>query len=114
MGFLLYMGNMEQKTAFEKRILRIVSGIPEGTVLTYKQVAQKAGFPNAYRAVGTVMRKNTDYEHIPCHRVIRSDGTAGKYNKGDAKKKTILEKEGIRFSRHGICRIPSNAIRCEI
>lgn len=70
-----------------------MSLIPKGSVLTYKQVAEKAGRPLAYRAVGNILNKNNNSE-IPCHRVIRSDGNLGGYNKGSEIKKSILRKEG--------------------
>ena len=54
--------------------------------MTYKQVAIKAGSPNASRAVGSVMKGNYDPK-IPCHRVIRSDGKIGDYNRGGSSEK---------------------------
>lgn len=68
--------------------------IPKGKTLSYKEVAQKAGSPRAYRAVGNILNKNHD-PNIPCHRVIRSDGTTGGYNKGSNQKIVILKKEGV-------------------
>ena len=83
-------------TNFAKRVYAVVRKIPRGKVLTYKQVAIKAGKPRASRAVGILMSKNYNPK-IPCHRVIRSDGGMGGYNRGGAKKKfTILKKEGYR------------------
>jgi len=62
--------------------------------MTYKEVARKAGNSKAARAVGAIMRTNYDPE-IPCHRVIRSDGSLGSYNRGGTtKKRTILQREG--------------------
>lgn len=62
--------------------------------MTYKQVAAKAGNAKAGRAVGAIMRTNYDPE-IPCHRVVRSDGTLGSYNRGgEARKRRILVEEG--------------------
>ncbi|OGH85632.1 MAG: hypothetical protein A2493_02070 [Candidatus Magasanikbacteria bacterium RIFOXYC12_FULL_33_11] len=66
--------------------------IPKGQVLTYKEVAYRAGSPRAYRAVGNILNKNYD-PNIPCHRVVRSDGKSGGYNRGSDKKKEILESE---------------------
>ncbi len=60
--------------------------------MTYKEVAQKAGQPKAYRAVGNILNKNYD-STIPCHRVIRSDGATGGYNRGTKQKIKLLKME---------------------
>lgn len=78
---------------FREKVLRVVSKIPEGKTLSYKQVAQLTGSPRAYRAVGNIMNKN-DNPNVPCHRVIKSDGTVGGYAHGTNRKKEILKKEG--------------------
>ena len=80
------------KKSFKEKVLEIVSKIPKGKVLTYKEVAQKIGNPKAARAVGSALNKNYDAD-IPCHRVIRSDGKLGKYNRGAKKKLELLKKE---------------------
>ena len=77
---------------FKEKVLRVVEKIPKGKVLTYKKVARKAGRFKAYRAVGNILSKNYDPK-IPCHRVIRSDGKIGGYNRGAKQKKILLEKE---------------------
>lgn len=80
---------------FKERVYDIVRAIPEGEVRTYKEVAIAAGSPGAARAVGSLMAKNYALD-IPCHRVIKSDGSLGNYNRGGAQaKKKILEKEGV-------------------
>ncbi len=80
--------------SFADKIRAVVRKIPKGKTMTYKQVATKAGNPNAARAVGAVMRKNFD-ETVPCHRVIHSDGTIGAYNRGGEKRKReLLTEEG--------------------
>ncbi len=81
-------------TSFQKKVYEVVRKIPEGKVLTYKQVAKLTGHPKAYRAVGNILNKNKDPK-IPCHRVIRSDGQVGGYNQGAKKKIVLLKKEGI-------------------
>lgn len=81
-------------SAFAKHVYRIVARIPEGQTLTYKQVAAAAGRPKAARAVGNILKKNHD-PSIPCHRVVRSDGAAGGYNRGVAKKVARLRSEGV-------------------
>ncbi|KKQ22597.1 MAG: 6-O-methylguanine-DNA methyltransferase-like protein [Candidatus Moranbacteria bacterium GW2011_GWF2_37_11] len=77
---------------FRSKVFDVVREIPKGKTLTYKQVAEKVGSPKAYRAVGNILNKNFDPE-IPCHRVIRSDGKIGGYNRVEDKKREILEKE---------------------
>lgn len=74
------------------KVLEIVKNIPEGKTMTYSEVAKKAGSPKAYRAVGNILNKNYD-PLIPCHRVIRSDGSIGGYNRGRKKKEELLKKE---------------------
>jgi O-6-methylguanine DNA methyltransferase len=80
---------------FKEKVLRIVKNIPRGKTKTYKEVARLAGSPKAFRAVGNIMAKNFNKE-IPCHRIIKSDGTLGNYNRGGTtKKRAILRKEGV-------------------
>jgi len=75
-------------------VLSVVKNIPHGSVLTYKEVALKAGSEHAARAVGSVMSRNYD-PTVPCHRVVRSDGMLGNYNRGGAYiKRKLLRKEG--------------------
>jgi len=78
---------------FTEKVLSIVGHIPKGKTLTYKEVARRAGSPNAARAVGSIMKHNYDPK-IPCHRVIRGDGTAGEYNRGRLEKIRKLREEG--------------------
>jgi len=77
---------------FKEKVSGIVKKIPKGRVLTYKEVARRAGKPKAYRAVGNILNKNYDSK-IPCHRVIRSDGKLGGYNRGYKTKFILLKKE---------------------
>lgn len=79
---------------FTKKVLNIVSKIPHGKTLTYKQVAKKAGSPNAFRAVGTILSKNYNPK-IPCHRVIKSNGEIGQYNRGSDQKVKLLKNEKV-------------------
>jgi methylated-DNA-[protein]-cysteine S-methyltransferase len=79
-------------TLFQKKVYNIVKRIPKGRVLTYKEVAERLGNPKAYRAVGNALNKNHNPQ-IPCHRVIKSNGSIGGYNKGADKKKALLKKE---------------------
>ena len=79
--------------SFKEKVYKIVKQIPRGSVLSYKEVARKAGSPKAYRAVGNILNKNYD-KKIPCHRVVRLDGSPGGYNRGTKKKINLLKKEG--------------------
>lgn len=79
---------------FTEKVRDIVRGIPKGKSMTYKEVATKAGNPKAARGVGAIMRTNYD-DNIPCHRVVKSDGSLGSYNRGGTlKKREILQHEG--------------------
>lgn len=81
------------KTKFKEKVLEVVRNINKGQTLSYKEVAEKAGNKNASRAVGNIMAKNND-KSVPCHRVIRSDGKIGEYNRLLGKsKKELLEYE---------------------
>ena len=84
------------KNSFSDRVRDVVRNIPEGKTMTYKEVAGRAGNAKAARAVGAIMRTNYD-ESIPCHRVVRSDGRVGGYNRGGSLAKShILHEEGVR------------------
>ena len=89
---------MVKRNIFREKVIAIVKKIPKGKTMTYKQVAGKAGHPGAARAVGALMRVNKD-KSMPCHRVIRSDGTVGGYNglQGTKSKLALLRKEGVRI-----------------
>lgn len=85
--------NSNSHFKFTDKVKVIVRSIPQGKTLSYKEVARLAGNKNASRAVGTIMRKNYD-PTIPCHRVIKSNGKAGNYNRGgETVKSEILKSE---------------------
>ncbi len=82
------------KKMFKDRVLAVVRGIKKGKVMTYKQVAAMAGSAGAARAVGNIMKSNYAKD-VPCHRVIRSDGKIGTYNRGGTSAKLRkLKQEG--------------------
>ena len=84
----------QNKLSFSDRVREVVRKIPRGKTMTYTEVARKAGSRGAARAVGTVMAGNY-LKDVPCHRVIRSDGQIGNYNRGGSKAKlALLKKEG--------------------
>jgi O-6-methylguanine DNA methyltransferase len=82
-------------TPFQRRVLEVVKGIPRGEVRPYAWVAREAGSPKASRAVGTVMANNPVPLVVPCHRVVRNDGTTGQYAFGAEEKVGLLEEEGV-------------------
>ncbi|MDO8576476.1 MAG: MGMT family protein [bacterium] len=89
---------MKTKT-FTEKVRAIVAKIPKGKSMTYKEVATKAGNPMAARAVGAIMRSNFNRD-IPCHRVVKSDGSLGGYTPpaggrgGTLRKRELLKSEG--------------------
>lgn len=77
------------------KIYKIVKNIPKGKVATYKSVAVAIGSPRASRAVANALAQNFDPK-IPCHRVVRSDGSLAGYNRGGTAAKTkLLRAEGV-------------------
>ena len=84
-------------TKFQIKVWIYLKKIPRGEVRTYLQVAKAIGKPKAHRAVANAVGKNPYPPKIPCHRVIRTDGSLGGYSgKGGFKtKKKLLKKEGI-------------------
>ena len=86
-------------TEFQLKVWAYLRKIPRGSVRTYSQVAKDIGKPLSTRAVANAIGKNPYAPKIPCHRVIRSDGSLGGYSgKGGVKtKRFLLKKEGIRL-----------------
>ena len=84
-------------TAFQVKIWKHLMKIPFGSVKTYSQVAKAIGKPLAVRAVANAIGKNPFTIKIPCHRVIRTDGSLGGYSgKGGIRtKKLLLKREGV-------------------
>ena len=87
-----------RQASFSERVYAIVAKIPKGSVMTYQQVAAKAGSPHAARAVGNLMKNNYNPK-IPCHRVVRSDGKIGDYNRGGSERKMVARSRTLRASR---------------
>ncbi|MGI0134029.1 MAG: methylated-DNA--[protein]-cysteine S-methyltransferase, partial [Candidatus Micrarchaeaceae archaeon] len=74
-------------TEFQKRVLVATVSVKRGCIITYKQLAARVGSPNAYRAVGTALRLNPFPIRIPCHRVVKSDGSIGGYSAAGGSRK---------------------------
>jgi methylated-DNA-[protein]-cysteine S-methyltransferase len=79
---------------FSRRVLEATRRIPYGEVISYRQIAERAGSPAAVRAAGTALGANPVPVVVPCHRVVRSDGRISGYVGGAARKKMLLELEG--------------------
>jgi methylated-DNA-[protein]-cysteine S-methyltransferase len=86
---------------FARRVLRKDGKIPRGRVMSYGGLAESVGVAGGARAVGNVMAGNPFPLVIPCHRVIRSDGSLGGFGGGLPMKRALLEMEGVRFNPKG-------------
>ena len=86
-------------TPFQKSVWRELLNIPRGQVITYAELARRIGRPSAVRAVANAVGKNPCAPEIPCHRVIRTDGTLGGYSGpgGIETKKKLLRSEGVNW-----------------
>ena len=84
-------------TKFQLKVWKYLKTIKKGQIKTYLEVAKAINEPNAVRAVANAIGKNPHAPKIPCHRVIRSDGTLGGYSGsgGIKTKKKLLKSEGI-------------------
>jgi len=80
-------------TQFQREIYKSLIEVEYGHTISYKKLAEKSGYQNAYQAVGTALKKNKIAIIIPCHRVIKSDGSLGNYNGGSWRKKELLKLE---------------------
>ncbi|MEQ0487834.1 methylated-DNA--[protein]-cysteine S-methyltransferase [Anaerococcus murdochii] len=84
-------------TDFQKSVWRSLLKIPYGETSSYKEIAKNIGNPRATQAVGTAIGKNPFLIIIPCHRVIKADGSLGGFAYGRETKRKLLKIEGINF-----------------
>jgi methylated-DNA-[protein]-cysteine S-methyltransferase len=91
----IWGGKLAEGTKFQAHVLNLLCRIPRGKVTTYKELARVLGNPLTSRAVGNAIAKNPRPIEIPCHRVVRSDGSIGKYIFGSKKKVSLLIEEGV-------------------
>jgi AraC family transcriptional regulator of adaptative response/methylated-DNA-[protein]-cysteine methyltransferase len=80
-------------TAFQQRVWRALRGIPAGQTASYADIADRIGAPGAVRAVAQACAANAIAVAIPCHRVVRSDGTLSGYRWGVERKSALLARE---------------------
>ena len=86
---------------FNGKCYQILKKVPKGKVTTYKEIAKALG-TKAYRAVGNAMQKNPYAPTVPCHRVVKNNGSIGGYAQGVKEKITLLKKEGIEVKNNKI------------
>ncbi len=86
--------DLEELTMFRRRVLEELTRIPRGETVSYGELAERSGRPGAARAVGNAVARNPVPVVLPCHRVIRSDGSTGRYGGGRERKRKLLRLEG--------------------
>lgn len=86
---------LQAGSEFRQHVWQALRGVPGGDVITYQQLAQRAGKPQAVRAVGTTMAINAVAPFVPCHRVVKSGGEIGNYAYGAELKVELLLREGL-------------------
>jgi len=83
-------------TAFQQRVWQALREIPAGATVSYAEVARRIGAPKAIRAVAGACAANPLAVAIPCHRVVRNDGSLSGYAWGVARKRALLDRETLR------------------
>lgn len=86
--------DLEEQSPFRRRVLEELARVPYGETISYGELAERCGRPGAARAVGNAVGRNPVPVVLPCHRVIRSDGTPGEYGGGRERKRQLLRLEG--------------------
>ncbi|MEK7465526.1 MAG: MGMT family protein [Patescibacteria group bacterium] len=88
--------------SFNEKVYRAAKKIPRGKVATYQWIARKINNPGSVRAVGNALHKNPYAPHVPCHRVVCSDGRLGGFAGGAGKKEKLLRREGVSIKNKRI------------
>ncbi len=91
--------DLSSETPFVRKVLNVLRAIPYGKTTSYLAVGRRLGYPMAARAVGQAVGKNPIPIIIPCHRVVREDGTLGGFSLGIEIKKRLLLLEGVKDTR---------------
>ena len=92
----------------EEKIYRKLLEVPLGNVTTYGDLAKAINLKNGQRIVGQIMKKNQFPVIVPCHRVVKSDGTVGGYAYGSERKKHMLSEEGLKINNNKISNFKKN------
>ena len=97
--------------SIEQRVYKKLLQVPTGYVITYGELSRAVGLHNGQRLVGQIMKKNPFPVIVPCHRVVKSDGTVGGYAYGSERKKHMLSKEGLKINNDKISDFKKNLFR---
>jgi len=92
----------------EEKIYKKLLQVPSGYVTTYGELAKAINLKNGQRVIGQIMKKNPFPVIVPCHRVVKSDGTIGGYAYGTEIKKNMLTKEGLKINSNKILDFKDN------
>ena len=95
----------------EEKIYRKLLEVTSGYVTTYGDLAKAINLKNGQRVVGQIMKNNPFPVIVPCHRVVKSDGTVGGYAYGTDRKKLMLSKEGLEINDDKILDFKKNLFR---
>ena len=95
----------------EEKIYKKLLQVPSGYVTTYGELAKAINLKNGQRVIGQIMKKNPFPVIVPCHRVVKSDGTIGGYAYGTEIKKNMLTKEGLKINSNKILDFKDNLFR---
>jgi methylated-DNA-[protein]-cysteine S-methyltransferase len=93
--------DLQGVSSFTRRVLEATHDVPFGDIRTYKGIATAIGKPSASRAVGNALGRNPIPVIVPCHRVVRADGSMGRYTGGADIKRVLLDLEGVSFDATG-------------
>ena len=92
----------------DKKIYKKLLQVPAGKITTYGELSRSIGLKNGQRIIGQIMKNNPFPIIVPCHRVVKSDGTVGGYAYGIERKKYLLSKEGIKINENKISNFKKN------
>ena len=92
----------------EDKVYKKLLEVPPGKIITYGELAKAVGLKNGQRKIGQIMKNNPFPIIIPCHRVVKSDGTVGGYAYGTERKKYMLSKEGLKINKNKISNFKKN------
>lgn len=98
LSYIMDNNILMKKPIKNEDVYELLRKIPEGKVTTYGDLAKALGNPSASRIIGRILGQNPNPIKVPCHRVVMSDGKLGGYAYGTAKKRELLEKEGLYFT----------------